>query len=100
MNDAHPTFAAAQVPTTALLNGAEHADVVLDRDCYGNWAALIENLAALYSDGGTPAVVRGFHVLARADRNIAALIVPPPACGCPADCRDCPHRGRNRAPLA
>lgn len=43
-------------------------------------AALIENLASLYINGGTHAVVHGFYVLARADCTTAALIVQPGAC--------------------
>jgi hypothetical protein len=78
MTDHPSAFAAARHATTALLNGAAPTDVVLGPSTYGDWVAVITNLVDLYTDGGTPAVVRGFHALARADRNVAALIIPSP----------------------
>ncbi len=60
------SFHAAQHAATALLNGADPADVVHEPDVYGDWAPLIQNLAALYPAGGTTAVICGFDALARA----------------------------------
>jgi hypothetical protein len=81
------TYLAAQHAATALLAGADPADIVRDPTTYGAWAALIQNLATLYADGGTPAVIRGFDALARAHRHVASLVAgtpPAPASTSPA----------------
>jgi len=78
MDDTDAAFRAAQDTLTALLGGTDPAASVGDRATYGAWAAVIDHIVALHAEGGTPAVIRGVHVLARADRHLALLLAPPP----------------------
>jgi len=67
-------FHAAQHVAIALLQGADPATVVCGNGTYGEWTAILQRLVAAYIDGGTSAVRRTYDVMARADRNVAALV--------------------------
>lgn len=72
------TFHAAQQAVTALLAGVDPLDITGIPTVYGEWASFIQHLTDLHAAGGRAAVIRGFDALARASRNVAALVARTP----------------------